>query len=336
MKYLFFIFGGILVIFLVMFGAGKVITAQNLVVEHLRQNDHLGLVVEPAEGIAPVLNMLKNASTSVDLVMYEMDDEQIERALVAAKDRGVAVRVLLNEGYQGQSATFNQRAYDYFQANGVSVKWAPSYFALTHEKALVVDHDAAMIMTFNLTPRYYATSRDFGIRDEDRADVAAVEAAFDADWQGNDATASPADDLVWSPHAEDATLAFINAATSTLDIYNEEMADQKIIGALEDAARRGVAVRVDMTYQHEWSSAFRDLSSAGVEIGTYPKSAPLYIHAKMILADSRVASVGSQNFSETSQDENRELGIIVSDPKIVATLASIFAADWQNANQFSP
>jgi phosphatidylserine/phosphatidylglycerophosphate/cardiolipin synthase-like enzyme len=90
-----------------------------------------------------------------------------------------------------------------------------------------------------------------------------------------------------------------------------------------------------MTTAANWKDAFRGLSDAGVQVRTYPADAPLYIHAKVIIADNKEAFVGSENFSSTSLDQNRELGIIVSDPAVVSQLSATFAKDWQSAAPFS-
>ena len=64
-----------------------------------------------------------------------------------------------------------------------------------------------------------------------------------------------------------------------------------------------------------------------------------YMHAKMLLADygeqdaNTVALVGSENFSEASLDENRELGVLIrmadeGGKDIIATLKKVFEIDW--------
>jgi cardiolipin synthase A/B len=316
----------------------------------VKPNNAISLITEPADGMAPALAMIKNASTSVDLVMYELEDTQVEAALAAAEARGVAVRVLLNEGYYGvpddPENIANGPAYRYLQANGVAVRWTPAYFALTHQKTLVADGAAAAIMTFNFTSQYYATSRDFGIIDRDANDVSAIETAFDDDWQGKQIAAADAsingDDLVWSPGSKSAMLAIINGTRKSLDIYNEEMDDADITNALAAAAQRGVDVEVVMTYSSEWKTAFEKLAAAGASVRTYSssKKAPLYIHAKMILADDNTNSnptvfLGSENFSESSLNDNRELGLFITEPKTTAELAATFTADYQNATPFA-
>lgn len=302
------------------------------------QNDHY-LITEPDAGIEPIISLIESASSSVDLVMYELEDPDVEHALATDEARGVAVRVLLNGGYYGKKESpDNDTAYQYFSQSGIAVpvKWTPPYFALTHQKTLVVDGKTAVIMTMNLTPQYYASSREFNVVDNDSNDVSAIEAAFDDDWNGTESAATDGDSLVWSPGSEPALLALINGAQTSLDIYNEEMADTDITNALEDAARRGVAVRIDMTYSSEWKKTFAALAGAGVQIRTYAAEAPLYIHAKVILADDKKAFVGSENFSSGSLAENRELGIIVADQATIGSIESTFEKDWEGATPFSP
>ena len=46
--------------------------------------------------------------------------------------------------------------------------------------------------------------------------------------------------------------------------------------------------------------------------------------------------VGSQNFSVASLGYNRELGILTSDPRIVAAIAATLARDYAGAASYSP
>ena len=89
-----------------------------------------------------------------------------------------------------------------------------------------------------------------------------------------------------------------------------------------------------MTYDSAWKAAFAQLSGAGVHVRTYSASAPLYIHAKMILTSSRVF-FGSQNFSYTSLERNRELGLITSNPTVRASLRRTFDSDYAGARPYT-
>jgi len=257
--------------------------------------------------------------------------------LAADARRGVRVRVLLDANFVGR---YNEPACSYLRAHGVAVRWAPSQFDVTHEKAIVADDRLAAIMTMNLTARYYTSSRDFLAFDRDPADVAAIHATFDNDWtNGGLPPASPAD-LVWSPGAQDALVALIASARHTLLVENEEMNDSVVVHALQAAARRGVGVEVVMTRQSDWASSFSALAQAGVAVRTYGASAPLYIHAKAIVVDpgaphARVF-LGSQNFSVASLLYNRELGLITSRRAIVSRVAAVIRSDAAGATPWRP
>jgi phosphatidylserine/phosphatidylglycerophosphate/cardiolipin synthase-like enzyme len=296
----------------------------------------LSLIVEPDQGLGEIDRDVAAAKHSVDMTMYELDDTTIEQELVADARRGVRVRVLLNGGYYGGGFSENADATSYLRANGVAVRTSSGSFALTHQKTITIDDQTSLVMTLNLTSRYYSTSRDFAVADTQPADVAAIERVFGADWSHTAISPSAGSgDLVWSPGAENEQIALIESAHSTLDVENEEMADSDITSALCDVARRRVKVSVVMTDDDSWHEAFGELAACRVQVRTYPESAALHIHAKEIVVDDREAFVGSQNFSWTSLQANRELGIVTSNRAIVGRLVQTFASDFRGAAPFS-
>jgi phosphatidylserine/phosphatidylglycerophosphate/cardiolipin synthase-like enzyme len=293
----------------------------------------LRLIVEPqAGGSGPFVRLIDRARRRVELTMYELSDPAVESALVAAAHRGVRVRVLLNGGYYSHRDLKNAAAHAYLHGHGVPVRYSSTAFAFTHQKTLTVDSALSAVMTLNFTSQYYASDRDFAVLDSQPADVAAIGAVFDADWRGRAVT--PGDgtgDLVWSPGAGDALLRLIASARHSLDVENEELADADAVGALCAAARRGVEVRLVMTYATEWKPEFAQLGQCGAHVRLYHGEHPIYVHAKLVVADGRRAFVGSQNFSVTSLERNRELGIETRDASIVSGLSSTFDSDYAGA-----
>ncbi|WP_162877998.1 phospholipase D-like domain-containing protein [Trinickia diaoshuihuensis] len=294
------------------------------------------LVTEPDQGLTPIYTFMQSATKTLDMTMYELVDTQAEDILVQLAAKGVAVRVILDQNLESNN---NQPAYDYLSQNGVNVVWANPTYSATHEKAIVVDGRTAAVMTLNLTSRYYASSRDFAVIENDANDVAAIETTFEADFASNAVTPPTGDDLVWSPtNSTSALLKLINSATNTLQIENEEMSNSKIVTALVNAANRGVQVQVTMTYNSKYASNYDKLSAAGVLISTYDPKASLYIHAKVILADygtsSADAFVGSENFSVASLTRNRELGLVTRDSSLMASLASVLQSDFRGGTLY--
>jgi cardiolipin synthase A/B len=293
----------------------------------------LSLLLEPDQGMNPIYALLTSAHRSVDLTMYELEDTHAEQLLAADAARGVDVRVILDHAYIG---TANNAAYSYLLARGVHVRWASSLYDLTHQKTLTVDSAVSVIMSLNWTSRYYSDTRDVAVIDRTAADVAAVVATFNADFDGSRITPGSGADLVWSPTtSQPDLLQLINGAHHLLLVENEEMDSEIITDALIAAAHRGVEVEVCMTNSSSWSAAFAQLIAAGVHLRVYSPSAALYIHAKVLVSDPgtsvQVAFAGSQNFSTASLRYNRELGVLVRAPALVSELNTMVQQDFNGA-----
>src|SRR5688500_10752819 len=56
-----------------------------------------GVFIEPGDGRAPLLDEIRAARRSIDLEVYIISDDVILRALEEAQQRGVDVRVILEE-----------------------------------------------------------------------------------------------------------------------------------------------------------------------------------------------------------------------------------------------
>jgi len=66
------------------------------------------LIIEPDMGRQPLLNLLSEAHTNIDIVMYGFTDQTFVNALVLAKKSGEQVRVLI-EPHPYRSAGENLR-----------------------------------------------------------------------------------------------------------------------------------------------------------------------------------------------------------------------------------
>ncbi|MCQ4044439.1 phosphatidylserine/phosphatidylglycerophosphate/cardiolipin synthase family protein [Streptantibioticus rubrisoli] len=290
------------------------------------------LIVQPDQGIQPIYDLINSAHKSIDLTMYELVDTTAQKDLVAKEKAGVKVRVILDQ----RRKSTNSSTYTYLKNNGVSVVWSSSTYYFTHEKTMVVDGSQAVIMSGNMTSQYYAADRNYSVTDTDSADVSAIEKVFNADYATKSVTPGDGDHLVWSPtDSQSQLLALIDGAKSNLYVENQEMGDSQVVSALTAAAKRGVQVEVVMSNTgNTYASEFNTLTSGGVKVSTYAATAPLYIHAKAIVADQKVF-VGSENFSSTSLNKNRELGLILDDAKIAGGVQKVITNDFKGATPWS-
>ena len=117
------------------------------------------------------------------------------------------------------------------------------------------------------------------------------------------------------------------------------MGDSDVVDALVGAAARGVDVKVVMEDSRSYVAEFNQLVGGGVKLVTYAHAA-LYIHAKVILADYAASGaevfLGSENFSDASLTENRELGIILTDPSVISSINKTLSSDFAGGTTYTP
>ncbi|MFJ2814574.1 phospholipase D-like domain-containing protein [Streptomyces sp. NPDC087294] len=284
-------------------------------------------------GQPAIHDFITSATKSLDLTMYELEDTSAVNDLIALKNKGVKVRVILDR----QHRTADDTAYTKLHTAGVGVVWSSAAFVYTHQKTITVDGAKSLIMTGNLTSRYYPTSRDYGVFDNDPRDVAAIEKVFAADYAAKSVTPSDGDHLLWSPtDSRNRLVALVDGATKTLDVEELELSDSAVVSAIAARAKAGVRVRVVLETPGHYASEVSRIKAAGGTVVGYADPNGFYIHAKAMVADygrsSQAVEVGSMNVSSNSLGRNRELGIILNGTgaadAVAKTVESTFARDY--------
>jgi PLD-like domain/Putative Ig domain len=287
------------------------------------------LLILPDQGESAIYNFINSATSSIDMTMYELRDTTVVNDLISREKAGVQVRVILD----GVETSVNSSAFSALQAGGVGVTYSSSAFTYTHQKTITVDNDESYISTGNLDTMYYSTSRDYGVFDTNAADVAAIVKVFNADYAKTSITPADGTDLVWSPtDSQTHLLALINGAQHSLDIEQEEFSDTAVVNAIVAAEKRGVTVRVVVEDPSSYTSELNEVTAAGGKVTGYSSTTGFYVHAKAIVADYGTSTakvfLGSENFSDNSLNDNRELGLIISDPAVLSGVESTFTADF--------
>lgn len=221
-----------------------------------------------------------------------------------------------------------------------------------------------LVMDFNGLPSYFTGTRGFGVVSTNVLDVAEAQAVFDADWKYELPATYASKHLFWSPNGvgyvppstgADRVLGLLASARASLDVYALLIDWPPFADGLAAAAQRGVAVRVltncwsASTYPFAVDCAKRpvggftykyltQLLAAGVQVRAGPQSSALFVHTKTIVRDAgggegdALATVSSENPGDyVSMSSERELGIFVAKPDIVATIAATFNADWASS-----
>lgn len=314
--------------------------AQNRLTQAARAQAHLpgqiDLIVQPEAGTAPIVQAIDNAEQSVWLQIYILTDKDVIDALCRAAARDLDVRVLLEEhpynpGNPNSALSTNVATANLLADHGVDVAWTNPHFNFTHAKSMLVDGDAAYVLTYNLTKAGVEGNREFGVINRSPSDVNELSRLFLAD-RAREPYRSLDPDVVVSPdNARWRILGLMERAREELVVGVEVISDPEAMALLINKARSGVKVKLLVGGFKKIAAnktPARHLVDNGVEVRHQSKP---FLHAKYAIADGKEAYVGSINLTTNSLDANRELGLIIREGGAINRLREIFAQDWTGA-----
>lgn len=293
--------------------------------------------------------------------------DQFTAALIAAAQRGVEVRVVL-DAFGGE---LSEDSVETLENAGVKVAWFNELRPWTleeanyrtHRKVLVVDGEVAFTGGIGLADHWlgHAQSpehwRDTQFKVHGPA-VRALEASFYENWIESGGGSAPALDperpplgtgarsiVVWSNPTGGASnvklLYLLSIAGARRDIAIQSpyfVLDESTRWSLDEARKRGVRVRIltdgDITdaqpVKDASREAYQELLDAGYDIYEYE---PTMMHVKAMVVDGTWSVFGSANFDNRSFELNDELTVAVQDEELAATLLRDFEADVQRSTK---
>lgn len=270
--------------------------------------------MQPEDGTAPLLEAIRNAKKTLDLIIFRFDIKPIEKAIEAAVGRGVAVRALIAHTNAGGEKRLRQLELRMLQA-GVTVSRTADDLVRYHGKLMIIDREELWVCGFNFTA-LDVHSRSFGLISRDRRMVQDALRLFDADSLRQEFEPS-VDGFVVSPeNAREQLATFIKRAKKQLAIYDEKITDTQMIRLLHMRAKAGVDVRILGKIGKR---------GGGLRVQKYPGGR---LHVRAIIRDGESAFVGSQSLRGMELDARREVGLIVKDTRTVKRMLEVFDADW--------
>jgi phosphatidylserine/phosphatidylglycerophosphate/cardiolipin synthase-like enzyme len=295
------------------------------------------LIVLPDDTPKPLLDALAAAQKSINIRMFLFTDPTMLEAVIAARRRGVRVRVMLNPARRSGESE-NEAARKALAAAKVDVRDSSPLFALTHQKSMVIDDATGFVESLNWETRDLSVTRDYAIVTTHEVEVSEMSKCFDADWIQKKFEPDPKSRLIWCPNnGRERIAAFIDSAKETLWLQNERYQDTVIIEHLVRAANRGVRVHIMARPAHnlkkdklvEGIGGLRIMRDVGAKIHVLKG---LKLHGKMLLADEKRAIVGSINLAPGSFDERRELAIETDAGHAVQRLVKTSHHDWEHSH----
>jgi phosphatidylserine/phosphatidylglycerophosphate/cardiolipin synthase-like enzyme len=270
------------------------------------------LIVEPDDGVSPLLSAIKSAKESIDLAIFRFDHRDLDKALKDAVARGVKVTALVASVNHGGEKSLRKLEMRFLGA-GITVARSASGLSRYHDKVIVIDRRILYILSFNFTRLDIDRSRGFGIATHNSKWVAEAVKLLAADSKRVRYSCG-LDTFVVSPvNARKALGNFLKRAHKQLLIYDPKISDKAMIRILEDRAKAGVEIRV--IGQAKSNLKIKKLSK-------------FRLHTRTIIRDGRQAFIGSQSLRAAELDSRREVGLVIRDVKIVKKLVDIFESDW--------
>ncbi|WDF82967.1 cardiolipin synthase [Lacticaseibacillus pabuli] len=235
-----------------------------------------------------------------------------------------------------------------------------------HRKIVVIDGKIGYTGGFNVGDQYLGRSKKFGYWRDTHLKIIGhgvqlLQARFMMDW--NASTPKP-QKLAWSPvyfpapdEAESGSTS-MQVVTSGPDSDTEQIKlgyiklisdarkrvwiqspylvpDDSMLTALRMAAQSGVDVRIMIPHMPDHPFIYRAtqyyahlLHDYGVKIYVYQNG---FIHAKTMLVDDDLSSVGSANQDFRSYGLNFEVNTFMYDSKVTEELAKIYTEDMDNS-----
>ena len=130
------------------------------------------LIVSPTNSKARLLDHIASATTSLDLAIMYLSDADIRNAVLAAKSRGVTVRVIIEDP--------TDASIPMLKAAGITVKQPPSSIYL-HAKLIIAD-SVAFVGSENMSFTSLAKNREVGALAFEPTAFAPIKSQFESDW----------------------------------------------------------------------------------------------------------------------------------------------------------
>ena len=273
------------------------------------------VIVQPRDGIEPLLNGIRQAMRSVEIIIYRCDRLEIETALIEACARGVNVHALITYTNKEDLKGIKKLEQRLLIA-GIRVTRTADDLIRYHTKMMIIDRQTLFLLTFNFTFLDIHHSRSFGVITTAPQLVKQAIALFEADTL-QVVPPLEADDFVISPlNARQKLGDYIQGAQRQLLIYDGKLSDPQMIRLLEERARAGVEIKV---------IGALDQKSKLIAIRKMPL---MRLHVQAIIRDSQHVFFGSQSLRKIELDERREVGLITDNAEAIRHFSVIFELDW--------
>lgn len=338
----------------------------------LSEDNEVAIFTDGREKFDALLKDIEQATDHVHIQYYIIKEDGLGKELVAALTKkakeGVLVRVLYDYmGSRGISANFYQELKE---VGGVVEVFFPNFHLnyRNHRKLAIIDGKIGYVGGFNVGDEYLGLDKKFGYwRDTHLRTRGSVvhdlQNRFILDWNEASKTrdfayedryypvmseaagnvgaqvVSSGPDSEWQ-HIKNGYVKMINSAKKYIYLQTPYfIPDETFLEALRIAALSGVDVRVMVPDKPDhmfvyWASlsSSGDLLKAGAKVYHYGNG---FIHAKTLVVDDEIASVGTANIDHRSFRLNFEVNAFLYDEATTIALREAFEKDVEISQEMT-
>ena len=272
------------------------------------------LIVQPDAGLVSTIAAIRRARKAIDILIFRLDRKEVARELESAVTRGVHVRALTAHQNRGGTKSLRKLEMELL-AGGVTVSRTADDLVRYHGKMMIIDGEILHVYGFNFTHLDIDKSRSFGIVTRNEKIVAEAMKLFEADFERQPYRTRHERLIVSPENARDQLAGFIKAARRELLIYDPHLSDDAMLRLLTERQRAGVDIRVIGKVETKWKIPFEKFPGKR-------------LHVRAIIRDGKRAFIGSQSLRKLELEKRREVGIVVTDGKVIDEIKKVFEADW--------
>lgn len=275
-----------------------------------------------------VIEAIDNADSTIDGAFFEFNVEGITNALIRARQRGVEIRLVLDDDH----AVFDDEStVEDLEDAGIEFV-DDSRGALMHHKFMIIDGQELWMGSMNFTQNGLYRNNNNLVRLDNTDIIANYQAEFEEMYidKAFSATANPRNvpfrelkdgdvivETYFSPEDGDAIEAriveLVNEADSSVYIMTFNMTSDDVGQAI--LSRHNDGLDVQAVFENTGSlTEFSEMPRLGCAGASVRQDGnPGILHHKVIIIDKEIVVTGSFNFSNSARDNNSENVLIVHD-----------------------
>jgi phosphatidylserine/phosphatidylglycerophosphate/cardiolipin synthase-like enzyme len=289
------------------------------------------------------------AESSVDVVAYDFDLESVANALIAAHQRGIKVRFVI------ESDNADEDAVAQLLQAGIPVVEDGRDEGLMHDKFAVIDEVWVWTGSWNLTENGTYRNNNNALLIASPALAENYTAEFEEMFAGQFGPTSPANtpnpliiittelderqtkqvevENYFAPEdgVQAQIITEIKGAQSRIRFMAFTFTSDEIADAMLERARAGVVVQ-GVIEERNAEGEYSDYERLRAEVhDVLPDGNPYIMHHKVIIIDDETVILGSYNFTASAEDRNDENVLIIHDPEVAALFVDEFGRVYETA-----